>query len=252
MAEITVTGMVLSAMPIGEYDRRVVILSRERGKFSAFARGARRQNSPLMGVTNPFCFGEFTVYEGRSSDAVESAKISNYFEEFRSDVEAAYYGFYFLELADYFGREGIDGTDLLKLLYQSLRALLNPHIPNRLIRYVYELKTLCLNGEGPEVFSCVACGDTKREHVFSVRRGGLICEACLRPGETGRKLGSSTLYTLQYIVSSPVEKLYQFTVSDEVLDELGEIVTAWMQEYVGKSFSSLDILETLLQTQKNQ
>ncbi len=246
MAAITVTGMVLSAMSIGEYDRRVVILSRERGKFSAFARGARRQNSPLLGVTNPFCFGEFTVYEGRSSNSIESVKISNYFEELRRDVEGAYYGFYFLDLAGYFGREGMDETELLKLLYQTLRALSNPRIPNRLIRYIYELKVLCINGEGPQVFACVSCGDTEKEHVFCVRRGGLVCPDCLRPGETGKKISGSLLYTLQYIVSSPVEKLYQFTVTDEVLDELGELVTAYMDEYVGRSFKSLEILESIL------
>jgi len=37
-----VTGLVLKTMPIGERDRRVTILTREKGKLSCFARGAAR------------------------------------------------------------------------------------------------------------------------------------------------------------------------------------------------------------------
>ena len=98
MNQIVVTGMVLSQTAIGENDRRVVILSKERGKIAAFARGARRPNSALVGATNPFSFGTFTVYEGRTSYTLVSASISNYFEELRTDMEGAYYGFIFLIL----------------------------------------------------------------------------------------------------------------------------------------------------------
>lgn len=245
MNRITLTGIVIASAPIGEYDRRVVLLTRERGKISAFARGARKPNSALVGVTSPFTFGTFEVYEGRTSYTLMSASVSNYFEELRMDVEGAYYGFYFLELASYYAREANDETQMLKLLYQTLRALVNPNIPNCLIRCIYELKIVCVNGEGPQVFSCVCCGDTEGEKVFSVKRGGLLCSACEGRAKDGRKLLPSTLYTLQYIVATPVEKLYTFVVKEEVLLELKEVVEAYFGEYVGKKFKSLEILETV-------
>ncbi|MDO4312833.1 MAG: DNA repair protein RecO [Eubacteriales bacterium] len=237
--------MVLAAIPIGEYDKRVVILTKERGKISVFAKGARKPSSALGGSIIPFSFGEFTIYEGRTSYTLMSASISNYFTELKEDMEGAYYGFYFMEIADYYCREANDETQMLKLLYQSLRALVNESIPNLLVRYIYELKAICLNGEAPQVFQCVACGNKERQGQFSVRKGGRVCCECDRDVFDGIKLDVSTWYALQYIVGAKVERLYTFTVSDLVLRELGMVIGRYMDVYVDKRFKSLEILEQM-------
>lgn len=84
--------------------------------------------------------------------------------------------------------------------------------------------------------------------LFSVKRGGLICGRCMDTGHfpDARALHPSTLYTLQYIVSSPIEKLYTFAVKEEVMEELEGIASDYLAEYLGKSFKSLEILETIL------
>ena len=63
----TVTGIVIKTEPISEYDKRVVILTKEKGKISAFAKGCRKPGNRLMAAANPFSFGEFRLYAGKNS-----------------------------------------------------------------------------------------------------------------------------------------------------------------------------------------
>lgn len=214
----TVTGIVLSAVPVGEYDKLVVLLTKERGKLRAFARGARRLNNPLMAAANVFAFGQFQIYEGRTSYTISQASIQNYFSELMQDFDGACFGQYFLEFADYYTRENADGSDFLKLVYQSLRALSVPSLPRILVRYIYELKAMTYSGEVPQTFEQFGSWN----------------------------LNPSTLYALQYVVASPVEKLYTFLLTDEVCQEFGRVVTWLRERYVEKRFKSLEILETCL------
>lgn len=235
---VILMGMVLTAMPISEYDKRITILTKERGKITAFARGARRPGSQLLAATNPFSFGEFELYEGRSSYNLTKASIRNYFRDLVNDLDAAYLGFYFMEFAEYYCQENNDEREMLKLVYQSLRALENPHIPKELVRVIFELRAIAVNGEGPGVFSCMKCGQKENLHIFSVRRGGIFCAKCGSEGP-GMQILDSTRYTMQYIISTPIEKLYTFTVSKEVLAELKTIMKQYMDYYVHHDFKSL-------------
>ena len=79
--------MVLSAIPIGDYDKRITILTRERGKIAAFVRGARRSGNQMMAAANPFAFGQFEVYQGKSTYTAVRAEIQNYFRELSEDYD---------------------------------------------------------------------------------------------------------------------------------------------------------------------
>ncbi|MCD8125279.1 MAG: DNA repair protein RecO [Lachnospiraceae bacterium] len=210
---ITVTGMVLSSMPIGEYDRRLVILTSERGKISAFAKGARRPNSPLLAGSRPFSFGQMQLYEGRSSYTVRSLDIRRYFEELATDVEAVCYGTYFMEFADYYGREGIDEREMINLLYASLLALSHPEKDRRLLRAVFELRAMMLHGEYAET-PLIDCGE-------------------------------GAAYAWNYCLTAPTGKLYAFRLTEEAEREFIEAVEALKRYYIDRGFKSLEVLESL-------
>lgn len=211
---VILTGIVIKSEPIGEYDRRVVLLTKERGKISAFAKGSRRPGNRLMAPTNPFSFGKFRLFAGRTSYNMSEAEISNYFEDLRADFTGAYYGMYFLEICDYYTRENNDETGMLKLLYQSLRALTSDRFEDRLVRCVFELKAIMLNGEFPGISS-------------------------------GDMLGESAAYTVTYIMNMPSEKLFSFTVKPQVLRELRDFCHKICQRTFDRDFKSLEILENL-------
>lgn len=211
---IELTGMVLKVTPVGDYDRRLVILTRERGKITAFARGAKRSGSQLMAVSRPFVFGTFRVYEGRDAYNLHSAQVLNYFTELAQDVEMTCYGSYFLEFAGYYSRENLEGGELLLLLYQSLRALLKPALPNSLVRLIFELRAMKAGGEYTE----------------------------LPP----KKVSETAAYAWQYILETPLDSLYTFVLKPEIEEELKVCVDFNKRRFIDRPFHSLEILKMLV------
>ena len=221
---ITVQGVVLSAMPVGEYDKRIVLLTRERGKISAFAKGARRPNSQFL------------------------ASITHHFVELASEQPGIYYGYYFLELADYFGQEGTDEKEVMNLLYVTVKALLNPHIEDRLVRCIFELRMMAAEGLCPSLFNCVCCErqpEEGEELFFSQQNHGILDKHCLGQVNDAKRISAPALYAMQYIVTTSLGKLYTFAVTEDVLYELERHIHTYVASNTEKRFKSLEILEIM-------
>ena len=242
--KIELKGIILGSSPVKDYDKRLVLLTKERGKITAFANGARKVNSTLSGISEPFNFGTFTLYEGYDAYRFVGADISEYFSDVKNDIEGICYGSYFCEILEFLCVEGEGDADILNLLYASLKALSKSNISNKLIRRIFELKMLALDGEMMAAFSCVKCGKEKFA-FYSLSNNGLVCDECAKYIADVYPISESAVYTIQYILSSPINKLFSFQVNEEVFMQVEHVVESYFSKHISKKFKSLDILSAL-------
>lgn len=56
-------------------------------------------------------------------------------------------------------------------------------------------------------------------------------------------MDASVLYTLQFIVTAEIEKLYTFVVKEDTFTIIKKIMTLYRQRYIDCEFKSLSVLE---------
>lgn len=211
--ELELHGVVLSSAPSRDFDKRLSVLTNEQGKITVWAAGAKKPGSRFMAATRSFVFGTFTLTAGKSGYNLRDIKVNNYFEEIATDLVNACYGSYVLEFADYLAQENLEASEMVNLIFLSLKAILNPNLDNELVRRVYELRLLYISGEYTE------------EPPFPCSR------ACA--------------FAWQYVLSTPIMKLYTFTLKQEVFEEFASNVDALLGDVMPHNFRSLEILKTL-------
>lgn len=235
-------GMVLSSMKINDYDKRLVILTKENGKLVAFAKGALKPNSQYVAGSQSFAFGEFILYEGKGSFNITQMNITKYFSELSEDFEAAYMAMYFCEFMTYITNESADEKEQLKLIYSALNALIKKNISNNLIRYIFEYKALTNMGVAPQCFECTKCGIEKVK-AYSSSNSGMYCLDCAKLEKIDKVLHDSTVYALQFISSAKSEKVFSFTVSEQVEKEMKYITKYEVQKNIEQRFKTLEVME---------
>ncbi len=213
---VTTKGIILKTSNLGEYDKRLVVLSSDFGKITVFARGVRRQGSRHLAACSPFTFGEFDLFPSRDAYSLVNLRVENYFEALRTDFDISCLGMYFLEVADYYTRENLDERQMLSLLYVSLRMLekivaKTSSIDPRLVRCAFEMKAIAVNGEFP---GASAVPD----------------------------LSVGAVNAINHIAATRVEKLFSFNVTPEVLSELEKSAGIFRGRFLNADFKSLSML----------
>lgn len=215
MDKVFAAGVVLMAQPLGEYDKRLVILTAERGKITAFAHGVRRQNSPLLAAANPFVFAKFALYEGKNAYNLVGAEVSSYFTELAYAYPGVYLGFYFLELASYYGQEGIESKETVNLIFVALRAILKGNVRLSLLRRIFELRMLVQNGE-------------------------------YAPPEEQGRLNPDAWYALRFAAAARLSALFSFSLSEEAEADFAREIDSAMRRSTDRKFRSLETFKEML------
>jgi DNA repair protein RecO (recombination protein O) len=149
------TGINLKAMPLGESDRLLTILTREYGLVRAVAPGARKTRSPLGGRTGLFVVNELLISKGRSLDKLSQAETLESYPGLSKHLATLSASQYLAELVLYQALSGQPQDDLFCLLCDQL-ANLETATPEQVLplltQAVFDL--LSWGGVAPQVEAC--------------------------------------------------------------------------------------------------
>ena len=142
-------ALILRTYKLGEADRIVVFLTRDRGKKRGVAKGARRPKSNFVGALEPLTHARVAYFEKERRELVSL----NYSEPARSalssgTIEALGCAAYFAELIDEWAADGHEDERLYRLGASMVDALANGVPPEPLSRY-FEYWLLSLQGVYP-------------------------------------------------------------------------------------------------------
>ena len=176
----SVQAVVLRRHNLAETDKIVTLFTRERGKLSAVAKGARRPQSRIAGATEPPTFVRAFMAVGQNLDVVTQCEVKEAFPALRDDLERLTCCGYLLELTDTLLEERLPQPDLFDLLLSALYLLNGGAEPLPLIA-AFSLHAAEDAGFGPALVDCVRCHGALSEAGiggYSVTLGGVLCRAC--------------------------------------------------------------------------
>jgi DNA repair protein RecO (recombination protein O) len=251
MPVYTAEALILRTYKLGEADRIVVFLTRDRGKKRGVAKGARRPRSRYMGALEPMTRAGVAYYEREQRDLVRL----NYVEPLRSPMAAAgldptgaalgHVG-YFAELIDEWAPEAHADERLYRLGSSMVDALAAGAPIERLARY-FEFWLLRLQGVYPALRACAACGAGLDEGaVMPPREQLFVCRGCSE-GTSGTTISVEALRFLRAALAAPPDRLDALTLTPRAARELETAHRRLINVHLEKELKSARVLREMRQ-----
>jgi DNA repair protein RecO (recombination protein O) len=246
----TSEALILRTYKLGEADRIVVFLTRDRGKKRGVARGARRPKSRYVGALEPMTRAGVAYYERELRDLVRI----NYVEPQKSplsavitaDIGASVLGHvgYFAELIDEWAPEAHADERLYRLGSAVIDALAAGAPIERLARY-FEYWILRLQGVYPELRVCPGCGGAletgavmpPREHMF-------LCRRCA-PSSHGTGISAAALGFLRAAARTAPERMESLALDPRASRELETAHRRLLITHLEKELKSVRVLREM-------
>jgi DNA repair protein RecO (recombination protein O) len=239
-------ALILRTYKLGEADRIVVFLTRDRGKKRGVAKGARRPRSRYHGALEPMTRAGVAYYEREQRDLVRL----NFVEPTRSPLAAAssdalgYVG-YFAELIDEWAPEAQADERLYRLGSAAVDALVAGAPVDALARY-FEYWLLRLQGVYPSVGHCPGCGKTlSAAAIMPPRETVLLCAACAPAG--GTRLSAEALSFLRSAAALAPEDLGTRPLDARAVKELEMAHRRLIHVHLEKELKSVRVLREMRQ-----
>jgi DNA repair protein RecO (recombination protein O) len=183
MALLTTEALVLRGYKLGETSKVVVLLTRERGKVRAVARGARGGRPRYRSALEPLSEVRVTLYGRQGAELLRLGQADLVHSAFRAgtrSLEAALFLSGCAEMLDAFSADGEADERVYRLALALVQAAEKGVSPELLGRYL-EAWLLRLNGLYPPLDRCAACGGPlAAEGPLSYHRAahGFVCGDC--------------------------------------------------------------------------
>jgi DNA repair protein RecO (recombination protein O) len=145
----TSEGIVLARKNYGEADRILSIYTKDRGRVSLIAKGARRPASRKRGHIEIFNLVKFQAVSGRGLDMMTEAEVTEDFKEIRRSLKKISLAYYLMEVVGRITHEGEPNTQLFNLIVENLIKLKTTKELKKL-RLNFVLNLLVLTGYWPE------------------------------------------------------------------------------------------------------